>query len=177
MLKGVSDIIIAVGKDPRKMWTLVIILIFLTIASVSKTFFATDDCSPLIKQNEDLLHYQSELINENQKTIKTNQDLLNGYLELQKLIANMKPDTVYITKTVSTQLTKNDLHTLIRVENMYSGVGDTGIKATSHNLVKLDMMPKKVVIKTDYSKANETIMDKVNDIIYDGIKKCKSLKK
>lgn len=176
MLKGVSDIISAVGKDPRKMWTLVIILVFLTIASVSKTFFATDDCSPLIKQNQDLLQYQSDLIDKNQKAIKTNQELLNGYLELQKLMASMRPDTVYVTKTVSQQLTKNDLQALVRVNTMHSDVADTLIKASSP-LIRLDMIPKKVVIKTNYTKGNETVMDKVNNIIYDGIKKCETLKK
>lgn len=101
MLKGVSDIIKAVGNSPRKMWTMIIVLFFVSAVTVADKYFSTDDCSSYEQQNSTLVKSQSELVNQNQLLVSKNSELLEGYAKLQSLVNMIKPDTVYVSRFIS----------------------------------------------------------------------------
>jgi predicted Rossmann fold nucleotide-binding protein DprA/Smf involved in DNA uptake len=157
MFKAIADIIKAVGKDPRKLWTLVIILTFLFAGNVVKSYFKVDDCSPLIKQNQELITSQNDLVNQNQNILKKNRELLDGFLHIQELIPGMKPDTVYINKTSMREVSSN-----------LDGYGMSDSMSAVSSPMKKDTITK-VNIKKTYKKSGNDVQEKIKKLIKSNI--------
>ena len=96
-IQNIPEIIKAVGGDRKKRITLIIILVALIMMAGVAKWTARGDCEPLIKQNEQLLGIQKTLTEQNQSIIEKNRDLSEGYLQIQQMLTQIRPDTVYIT--------------------------------------------------------------------------------
>jgi hypothetical protein len=154
MLKGLAEIIKAVGRDPRKMWTMVILLFFVSTVTIINKALTKSDCTPLVKQNEELVKSQSSLVDENQSILIKNKELVDGYDKIQELLTHMKPDTVYITKTT----TKSHMEDVVS-----QSVPDT---LNIHPEVKSKIViPEATVYRKVYRKSNDTLVSNINDLI------------
>ena len=181
MLKGIAEIIKAVGRDPRKMLTMVILLVFVSGVTIVDKLLTKSDCEPLIKQNNELVKSQSNLVQENQDIIKKNQELIDGYLQIQKLLPTMKPDTVYITKTSTTIKKSEPIMLSTNTDYLQSSVPNSlndsvatttqeiNLSATENTYQKIEAPIVKVY--KSYKKSNDTIITKLNNLIINKLKK------
>lgn len=164
MLKHVAEIITAVGNNPKKMWTMVIILLFVSTVVIINKVLSKSDCAPLIKENVNLMKGQNELLDQNRLVMTRNAELLKGFLDIQKLIVDMKPDTVYITKIAECRLTKNDISVLYRA--------DVATYSDEDTVVSANVQPKYVYLNPSFKtykkrvKSNsDSILAKLNRIV------------
>lgn len=164
MFESVAKIITAVGNNPRKMLVMSILLFFISGVTITSKVLTKSDCSPLIKENAQLVKDQGELV-------KSNSELLSDYLKIQKLLTHFKPDTVYVTKSVTTIPTMNDIQILTRVNAEYSDNSDSLKVAAKQNEEIRAVIPTKIKMTQVYKKSNDSVMKQLNSIIESHLKK------
>ena len=94
-MKSLSDILKSFTSNKWRIFALILVLVSLNIGTFIKMYYTQSDCSPLIKQNNELVKSQNNLVTQNSQILQKNQDLINGYLQIQDLLKNFKQDTVY----------------------------------------------------------------------------------
>jgi hypothetical protein len=98
-IQNIPEIIKAVGGDRKKRITLIVILVAMVLMAGIAKWTARGDCKPLIEQNQQLLEIQGRLTEQNQKILEKNREMSEGYLAIQEMLTQIKPDTVYVTVT------------------------------------------------------------------------------
>lgn len=113
MLNGINEIIKTVGGSKRKLTTLLILLVFVGGFYVFKTVIFKNDCSDLIEQNQKLISKNVDIVNVNNKLMDNNNLLLTKITTMEELLANK--DTVFIKvpiRVVSSTVAENTVEHL-----------------------------------------------------------------
>lgn len=172
MFKSISDIITAVGSSPRKMWTMVIILLFISAITIFTKLIEHSDCASQDKEISTLIKTQSELIDENQVVITKNEELVKGYVKIQGILSSIKPDTVFIIKT-----SKYNAN-IVKPSPQSAGgsvASDQIVSDTSMVMVSADVKPQTqekmtTTIVKKYKKSSDGVVQKINNLIEAKIK-------
>jgi hypothetical protein len=94
-----TEVIKLFTNNKFRLIALILVLIFLGLVTFIKFHYTTDDCKPLIEQNKLLLE-------QNTLVIKKNTELVEGYLKIEKLLSDVRRDTIYVTTTKTQELEK-----------------------------------------------------------------------
>lgn len=148
-IPNIAEIVKSVGGDPKKRATLIIVMMSLIIMTAVGKWVARGDCDPLIKQNEQLLRIQKTLTEQNQSIIERNRDLSEGYLQIQNMLTQIRPDTVYITiqsppseYRISSVDTIDGSHRVYPITSLRNTAEIKTVRRTSHGYTAIQNLKK-----------------------------------
>jgi hypothetical protein len=98
MFQNLSEILKSFSVKQRL--TVLLLLLITILASIFiKSYFSTTDLAPMQKQLNECVASQGTLINQNSLLVSKTKDLTDGYLKIDSVLKNIKPDTVFVVKT------------------------------------------------------------------------------
>ena len=98
MFQNLSEILKSFSGKQRL--TVLLLLLITILASIFiKSYFSTTDLAPMQKQLNECVASQGSLINQNSLLVSKTKDLTDGYLKIDSVLKNIKPDTVFVVKT------------------------------------------------------------------------------
>jgi hypothetical protein len=87
------------GNYNRRMIALIIILVFALAGMTIKAYFGKSDCQSVQDQVDKLTASQGRCIESNSRLMARVDELTKGYLHIDSMLANVKPDTVIMKTT------------------------------------------------------------------------------
>lgn len=119
-MKYFADILKQFSPKAR-MTALILLLLTLIIMLSIKAFTTKSDCSGQQKQIDDCIKSQAVIMQTNHDIVERDRRLV---LELDSMIGKIKPDTVVIVQTITSQQVQTESHALARHNpNMTSSEG------------------------------------------------------
>ena len=91
MFQNLSEILKSFSGKQRL--TVLLLLLFTILASIFiKSYFSTTDLAPMQKQLNECVSSQGALINQNSLLVNKTKDLTDGYLKIDSVLKNIKPN-------------------------------------------------------------------------------------
>ena len=97
---NLPDTLKAMGNYNRRMIALIIILLFALAGMTIKAYFGKSDCQTVQEQVDKLTASQGQCIESNARLMARVDELTKGYLHIDSMLANVKPDTVIMKNTI-----------------------------------------------------------------------------
>ena len=169
-MKSIADILNVFSNNKWKILALVLLLVSTNVGTYIKVYYTAADCSPLIKQNSELVKSQSSLTTQNT-------ELLAGYIQIQNLLKDIKQDTIYVNSektilrntTIRTDAEKIELKQN-HIDSTISTPMDEEVLKSSAFCPPITIKDETPIVltstKTRQSEGNKKeVMGKIQDII------------